>query len=75
MVDVRAINHVVDCMILVVEWGHTKIDLVQHALSTAPNVYESLIGAVLNKTDMNSIRRYNASVGTLYHHKYYTQYD
>ena len=26
VVDVRAINHVVDCMILVVEWGHTKID-------------------------------------------------
>jgi exopolysaccharide transport family protein len=75
VVDVRAINHVVDCMILVVEWGHTKIDLVQHALSTAPNVYESLIGAVLNKTDMNSIRRYDASGGALYNHKYYTQYD
>ena len=75
VVDVRAINHVVDCMILVVEWGHTRIGLVQYALSTAPNVYESLIGAVLNKADMNSIRHYDASVGALYHHKYYTQYD
>jgi capsular exopolysaccharide synthesis family protein len=72
--DVRAINHVVDCMILVVEWGQTKIDLVQHALSTAPNVYESLIGAVLNKADMKSIRHYDASAGALYGHKYYTQY-
>ena len=26
VVDVRAINHVVDCMILVVEWGHTQIE-------------------------------------------------
>ena len=54
VVDVRATTHLVDCAILVVEWGHTKIDVVRHCLNTAPNVHEALIGAILNKTDMNS---------------------
>ena len=50
IVDVRTTTPLVDCFILVVEWGRTKIDVVQHALYTAPNVYESLIGTVLNNT-------------------------
>jgi exopolysaccharide transport family protein len=74
VVDVRAITHVLDCMILVVEWGQTKIDVVQQALDTAPNVYEALIGAVLNKTDMDYIGRYDASGSDLYRNKYYTRY-
>jgi polysaccharide biosynthesis transport protein len=73
VVDVRAVTHVVDCMILVVEWGHTKIDVVQHALNTAPNVHEALLGAVLNKTDMDHIGRYDAPGASLYHSKYYTK--
>jgi capsular exopolysaccharide synthesis family protein len=72
--DVRAIAQLVDCAILVVEWGHTKIGVVQHALNTAPNVHEALIGAILNKTDMDRIRRYDAEYGTLYHSKYYARY-
>jgi succinoglycan biosynthesis transport protein ExoP len=59
-------------MILVVEWGHTKIDVVQHALNTAPNVHEALLGAVLNKADMDHIGRYDAPGASLYHSKYCT---
>jgi succinoglycan biosynthesis transport protein ExoP len=73
VVDVRAVTHALDCMILVVEWGHTRIDVVQQALNTAPNVHEALIGAVLNKTDMDHIGRYDAPGASLYHSKYYTQ--
>ena len=40
VVDVRATTALIDCFILVVEWGRTKIDVVEHALHTAPNVYE-----------------------------------
>jgi capsular exopolysaccharide synthesis family protein len=72
VVDVRATTHVVDCMILVVEWGRTKIDVVQHALNNAPNVHEGLIGAVLNKTDMDHITRYDR--GDLYHNAHYARY-
>ena len=74
VVDVRATTHLVDCVILVVEWGHTKIDVVKHALNTAPNVHEALIGTILNKIDMNCIRRYDAQYGDLYHNKHYARY-
>ena len=72
VVDVRAATHLVDCMILVVEWGRTKIDVVQHALDTAPNVHEVFIGAVLNKTDMDHIGRYDR--GDLYLNAHYARY-
>lgn len=67
IVDVRATTPLVDCFVLVVEWGRTKIDVVQHALHTAPNVSEAMLGAVLNKTDMNILKRYDS-----YHSDYYS---
>src|SRR5262249_34414563 len=73
VVDVRAVTRVVDCMILVVEWGHTKTHVVQQALNAAPNVHEALIGVVLNKTDMDYIGGYDEPGRYLYHSRYYTQ--
>jgi succinoglycan biosynthesis transport protein ExoP len=67
IVDVRATTPLVDCYVLVVEWGRTKIDVVQHALHTAPNIREALLGAVLNKTDMNIMKHYDS-----YHSDYYS---
>jgi Mrp family chromosome partitioning ATPase len=72
VVDVRATTALVDCFILVVEWGRTKIDVVEHALHTAPNVYESLIGTVLNKTDIKAMGRYDRS--DYYNSEHYTRY-
>jgi exopolysaccharide transport family protein len=60
VVDVRTTTPWIDGFLLAVEWGRTKIDLVQHALHLAPDVREALIGVVLNKTDMKAIRRYDA---------------
>jgi polysaccharide biosynthesis transport protein len=74
IVDVRATTPLVDCFILVVEWGQTKIDVIQHALHTAPNVYESLIGTVLNKTDMVAMKRYDSHHNDYYNNKYYSRY-
>jgi succinoglycan biosynthesis transport protein ExoP len=74
IVDVRATAPLVDCFILVVEWGRTKIDVVQHALHNAPNVYESLIGAVLNKTDMSAMKRYDNYHNDYYNNEHYTRY-
>lgn len=74
IVDVRATTPLVDCFILVVEWGRTKIDVVQHALHTAPNVYESLIGTVLNKTDMAAMKRYDGYRNDYYNNEHYTRY-
>ena len=49
VVDVRAITHLVDGFVFVVEWGRTKIDVVEHALHGARGVYENLLGVILNK--------------------------
>lgn len=75
IVDVRATAPLIDCFILAVEWASTKTDVVQHALHTAPNLHEALIGAVLNKTDMQAIRRYDNYLGDYYSNKHYGRYD
>ena len=41
IVDVRATAHLADLFIFVIEWGRTKIDVVEHALSRASDVYEN----------------------------------
>ena len=74
IVDVRATTPLIDCFILVVEWGRTRTDVVQHALHTAPNVYEALIGTVLNKTDMKAMRRYDNYRNDYYNNEHYTRY-
>jgi succinoglycan biosynthesis transport protein ExoP len=66
LVDVRATTQLVDHFILVVEWGQTKVDVVKHALHTAPTVHDSLIGTVLNKTDIKAMARYDSYLRDYY---------
>ena len=61
IVDVRASIHFVDAYLLTVEWGRTKIDAVEQSLRSVPKIYDGLIGAILNKTDMDTIRRYDST--------------
>jgi len=74
IVDVRAAGHLVDCMILVIEWGRTKIDVVRHALDMAPNLHQTIIGAVLNKTNMDDLPQYDLQHKSMYKNKYYAGY-
>jgi polysaccharide biosynthesis transport protein len=74
VIDVRATGHLIDFYFLVIEWGGTKIDVVQHALNTARPVYENLVGAVLNKTDMDQIGRYDMGRKDFYDNKHYARY-
>jgi succinoglycan biosynthesis transport protein ExoP len=70
MVDVRATSHLIDSYILVVEWGRTRIDAVQRILSRAHGVRENIIGAVLNKVELNTIGRYDPDIIKYYYDKY-----
>src|SRR6516225_2348350 len=72
VVDVRSTTHLVDSYVLVIEWGRTKIDAVEHALHSAKGVYENLLGAVLNKVDVRQLRKYDR--GNFYQNKYYVRY-
>ncbi|MBV9462487.1 MAG: polysaccharide biosynthesis tyrosine autokinase [Bradyrhizobium sp.] len=74
VVDVRATTPLVDCFIFVVEWGRTKIDVVRHALHTAPSLHENLLGVVLNKTDIKSMARYDSQCSDYYSDSHYARY-
>jgi succinoglycan biosynthesis transport protein ExoP len=74
VVDVRATGRLVDAYVLVVEWGRTKIPLVERALSEAPGVYEKLLGVILNKADMGTVRRYDRHLSDYYHNAHYSRY-
>ena len=74
IIDVRATTHLINSYMLVVEWGRTKIDVIEEALRTSPRIYDALIGAVLNKTDLSSMRRYDSHRGTLYQNAHFARY-
>lgn len=74
IVDARASSTLVDCFVYVVEWGRTKIDVVKHALHSAPNVYENVIGTVLNKTDIKGMASYDGSRSDYYSESHYAHY-
>jgi succinoglycan biosynthesis transport protein ExoP len=74
VVDVRVMTPLIDSFVFVVDWGRTKIDVVEHALSTTRGVYDNLLGVVLNKVDMNALGRYENYHGSYYDSRYYAHY-
>jgi succinoglycan biosynthesis transport protein ExoP len=74
IVDARAAAHLVDCMILVIEWGRTGINVVRHALDTAPDLHQVIVGAALNKTKMDHLFKYDVQHKSMYKDKYYAKY-
>ena len=58
--DVRASSRLIDSYLLVIEWGSTKMEAVQHAVRNASIVQENIIGAVLNKVDMAVMDLYDS---------------
>ena len=74
VVDVRATSKLVDSYLFVVEWSRTKIDVAEHALSEARQVHDNVMGAILNKVNMKTMRRYNGYRGAYYGNRYYKRY-
>ena len=74
VVDVRAMTHLIDSFVFVIEWGRTKIDVVEHALRMAPGVYDNLLGVVLNKADLNLLGRFESHHRQYYDKRHYSRY-
>jgi succinoglycan biosynthesis transport protein ExoP len=74
VIDVRATTDLMDAYVLVVEWGRTKIKLVEHALSEAETVYENLLGVILNKANMDKVHRYDGYLEGYYRNKHFARY-
>jgi exopolysaccharide transport family protein len=70
VVDVKAAAHLFDGFILVVEWGSTSPDDVARAVSVSSTFSEKLIGTILNKADVEVMRRFEGYSDRVY--KYYT---
>ena len=65
VVDTRATSGFVDAYICVTEWGCSKIAAVKHAFEDAPNVYENLLGVVLNKANIDRLSSYDLLAETI----------
>ena len=70
VVDVKAVAHLFDAFVLVVEWGSTSTDEVVRAVGASPILSERLLGAVLNKADEAVMRRFEGYSDRRY--AYYT---
>ncbi len=74
VVDARVTTALVDSFLFVVEWGSTKIDVVQFALANARGICTNLLGIVLNKADMKAFGRYANEHSNYYSNSYYGRY-
>jgi exopolysaccharide transport family protein len=70
VVDVKAVAHLFDAFVLVVEWGSTSTDEILKAVAASPILSERLLGAVLNKADEDVMRRFEGYSDRRYN--YYT---
>jgi len=69
VVDVKAVAHLFDAFVLVVEWGSTPGEEIRRAINTSHILSERLLGAVLNKADEVVMRRFEG-----YSDRRYTYY-
>jgi exopolysaccharide transport family protein len=70
VVDVKAAAHLFDGFVMVVEWGSTSTDEITRAVAASDTFSEKLIGTILNKADVEAMRRIEGYSDRVY--KYYT---
>jgi succinoglycan biosynthesis transport protein ExoP len=74
IVDARATTNLIDSYLFVIEWGKTKINVVEHALGNALEIHQNLLGVVLNKVNIDLLARYDGHLGRRYYNRYYGNY-
>ena len=74
IVDVRATTNFINSYAYVIEWGRTKIDVVEHSLGGARGIYDNLLGVVLNKANFDVLNRFDGYRGNYYYRRYYARY-
>jgi polysaccharide biosynthesis transport protein len=74
VVDARVTTALIDSFLFVIEWGSTKIQVAQFALTNARGVCDNLLGIVLNKADMKAFGRYANEHDNYYNNSNYVRY-
>src|SRR5450631_487171 len=70
-VDARAISPQIDGFIVIVEWGSTREDVLEEALTSMAVARDKIIGGVLNKVDFRKLNNVdNYSPGYYYNESY-----
>jgi polysaccharide biosynthesis transport protein len=74
LVDTRCTTNFITSYIYVVEWGRTETDIAVHVLAEAREIYDRLVGVVMNKVDLNVASRYEGRASLYKYRKYYSRY-
>jgi succinoglycan biosynthesis transport protein ExoP len=68
--DAKAISHLIDAMVYVIEWGKTTRSALQESLSGSESIHKKLLGAVLNRANPKMLKRIEAYKGSHYNSYY-----
>jgi succinoglycan biosynthesis transport protein ExoP len=68
--DAKAVSHLMDAMVYVIEWGKTTRSALQESVSSSEAIQKKLLGAVLNRADPNMLKRIEAYKGSHYNNYY-----
>lgn len=74
IIDARTTVRFIDAYVLVIEWGKTPRDAIDQSLKDAPTLAGKVMGAVLNKANINQLNRYDSFHGNYYQSRYYERY-
>jgi succinoglycan biosynthesis transport protein ExoP len=72
--DARAISPLVDAFILVVNWGHTRFDVIEQALAHFGVASDKIVGVVLNQVDFHELGDMEPFSQGYYYNKHYAKY-
>ncbi len=70
--DAKAVSHLIDGMVYVIEWGQTTRSAVQESLSSSEAIQKKILGAVLSKANPKMLKRIEAYKGAHYN-RYYVE--
>lgn len=74
VVDARAVSHLLDTVLLVVEWGKTSRRIVQSIMAEQPEIRKRCAGVILNKVDLDKIKLYRSHGSSEYYFSRYSNY-
>jgi succinoglycan biosynthesis transport protein ExoP len=64
--DAKAVSHLVDAMVYVIEWGRTSRNALQESMASSEAIQKKLLGAVLNRANPKMLKRIEAYKGSHY---------
>jgi succinoglycan biosynthesis transport protein ExoP len=70
--DAKAVSHLVDALVYVIEWGQTTRSALQESVSGSEGIQRKLLGAVLNRANPKMLKRIEVYKGSHYNN-YYTE--